>query len=388
MRNTFNISFPSSSKELMNDSSHSSRIQICSLLLLLIFITSCNGHDKTMDSVNESKTGPIILPETRPVVPVESSLSVEDTSIVEPKDVTSTHGPHSITRNIFQDRNGTYWFASWESLISYDGKLFTNVTFKEGLKHFHFFSILEDKTGKLWFGTIGGGVYYYDPVSGRFTYFTTRDGLAGNDVMCMLADKSMNIWFGTQGGISRYDGKSFTNFTIQDGLSSNFISSIVQDKTGKLWIGSNGGINCYDPSVSASTSGNFFISFRNEKGLDFYRVRSIIEDKTGNIWIGSADGLCRYDPSASLKSGGKSFTNFTNSTYYVFEDRAGNLWLSDGKLNSPEMTLTKYDGKSFTTIKSNKQIFGITEDRTGNIWFGTVNGACSYDGNSFTTFNN
>ena len=60
--------------------------------------------------------------------------------------------------------------------------------------------------------------------------------------------------------------------------------------------------------------------------------------------------------------------------------------MSDSKVNSNEMTLTKYDGKSFTKIKSAQQVFGITEDRTGNIWFGTQEGVCRYDGQSFTNF--
>ena len=135
--------------------------------------------------------------------------------------------------------------------------------------------------------------------------------------------------------------------------------------------------------IKASTN------FTNEKALPFYSVHSIIEDKTGKIWIGSADGLCRYDPSASLRTGGKPLTTFTTiSTSYIFEDKIGNLWLSGGTINtkSQDMTLTKYDGKSFVKIRNDFQIFGITEDKAGNIWFGTANGVCRFDGKSFNNF--
>src|SRR6266446_3852223 len=173
-------------------------------------------------------------PKTIPAAPTEINAP-RDPSFVVARDTISTHGPHSITRNLLLDKNGNLWFASWEGVIRYDGKLFTNVTLKAGLRHFHVFSLLEDKTGNLWFGTIGGGVYRYDPSaesisqkaglttrSKSWTLFTTTDGLASNVVMCMLEDKAGNMWFGTNSGVSRYDGKAFTNFTMKDSLSGNF----------------------------------------------------------------------------------------------------------------------------------------------------------------------
>ena len=364
--------------------------QIHSLLLILIFITSCKMQDKahlTKDSVSEQKKVP--------AGQQEISTPVEDPSFISARDTVSKQGPRSITRNVLQDKNGNYWLATWEGIIRYDGKLFTNITLKEGLRHFHVFSILEDKTGKLWFGTIGGGLYRYDPsastgTNGKsFTLYTTADGLAGNVVLCMLEDKTGKIWIGTDEGASRYDpsvslrtgGKTFTNYTMKDGLSGNFINSIEQDKTGKLWFGTRGGVSCgYYPLDSQSTNGKIFTNFTNEKGLSFLRVRYILEDKTGIIWIGGQEGLYRYDPSASLRTGGKSLTNFAAIfTSYIFEDKSGNIWLSEDEVNGNGMTLSRYDGKSFTKIKSDNQIFGITEDKKGDIWFGTVNGVCRYD---------
>ena len=83
--------------------------------------------------------------------------NVGDPNFVVAPDIVSTQGPSNITRNILQDRNGNYWFASWEGIVRYDGKLFTYVTLKEGLRRFHVFSVLEDQTGNLWFGMIRGG---------------------------------------------------------------------------------------------------------------------------------------------------------------------------------------------------------------------------------------
>lgn len=257
-----------------------------------------------------------------------------DPTFMESKAITTSYGPRNITRNMLQDKNGNLWFASWEGIIRYDGKSFTNFTNKEGLRRFHVFSVFEEEAGNLWFGTIGAGVYRYDGKS--FRNFTTQDGLAEDRVLCIAADKSGNIWFGTRRGVSRYNGESFRNFTTKEGLADN-------------------GVN------------------------------TIIEDKNGNLWFGGDDPLCHYD--------GKSFTKFaTNAAGHILEDTKGNIWISGGGTHN--MALYRYDGNAlssgqagFTQVtKRAGQIFGILEDKNGDIWFGTEQGVGRYDGKSFAYF--
>jgi len=98
-----------------------------------------------------------------------------------------------------------------------------------------------------------------------------------------------------------------------------------------------------------------------------------------------------------IKEANSPKANFTNyntedglamtSIYCVTEDRNGNLWF--GTYGGG---VSKYDGKSFTTFSTDQGlvdnlILSITEDRNGNLWFGTDGGGVSkYDGRSFTTF--
>jgi ligand-binding sensor domain-containing protein len=60
------------------------------------------------------------------------------------------------------------------------------------------------------------------------THFTDKEGLINNVVKSILEDKSGNIWFGTLGGgdLCKYDGKSFTHFSPKEGLSINNVMSI------------------------------------------------------------------------------------------------------------------------------------------------------------------
>ena len=374
------------------------RMQVCCIVLWIALATSCNEQPKAIME-KEIKSLPAQNSQALPEIPV----SAGDLGFVVMPDTVSTHGPRSITRNILQDKSGNYWLATWEGLIRYDGNVFTNITLKEGLNHFHVFSLVEDSKGNLWFGTIGGGVYRCSPATGgkSFTLFTTKDGLAGDKIMCIMEDKEGNIWLGTSEGVSRFDGNTFTNFTKQDGLSDNFVSAIAQDKTGRLWFGTNGGVSCAadigaslrsGPSTIAGTVAKSFTDFTISADLSFHNVRSIFKDTKGIMWIGSEEGLFRYDPAKTEKL---PTIISKNSISYVFEDKSGNLWLDGIEVNIPGMTLSRYDpsaslrtgGKPITNVVArtgNKdpffnQIFGGIEDRDGKIWFGTANGIWRYD---------
>ncbi len=305
----------------------------------------------------------------------------------ETKDVITPNAPNNIVRTIIQDRKGNIWMASWEGIIRYDGKSFTNMTSK--VTSARFFSVLEDRKGNFWFGTIGSGAYYYDGNS--FQNFTTKEGLLNDEVTKIYEDKKGDIWFGVSGGISHYDGKSFGNYIIDgnainedrtEGTFSNrqlnSVNTIIEDKTGKLWIGTRGDAYTYD--------GKTFTTLRNNEGKAFKNVWGIIEDSKGNIWFGE-DGLWRYDGSTFTKVSKKGALS-------IIEDKKGNVWTSSGVGRSFE--LLRYDGKSLSNEKPRVTImkslgdsdafFGILEAFDGSIWVGSGNGVYRYDGNTFTDF--
>ncbi len=132
--------------------------------------------------------------------------------------------------------------------------------------------MFQDKSGNLWFGNNGGGLYRYDGKS--LINFTEEKGLGNSEfikglkmtdqpgtlarVWTIAEDKAGNLWFGTiDAGAWRYDGKTLTNFTMKDGLTSNAICTIYKDKTGTLWFGTHTGGVC-------KFNGKSFINFRRK----------------------------------------------------------------------------------------------------------------------------
>jgi ligand-binding sensor domain-containing protein len=291
--------------------------------------------------------------------------------------------PRVIIRNMREDRVGNIWFATFGGPIRYDGKDFTNYSEEVGLAKTRIFSLLEDRSGALWFGSITGGASRFDGQS--FTKFTEKDGLPNNDVSWIFEDRDANIWFGTGNGVSRYNGKSMTNFTTKEGLVHNSVYSIAQDASGRIWFGTQGGICSYD--------GKSFSNLADQIGRSFVNIRTMAVDRSGNVWFGGQEGAFRYD--------GKTVTTFTSTEGLLDDfvgsmivDRAGNLWLGhpgqfpDGRGGGA----SRYDGKSFRHFTrkdglGSATVYCMLEDKAGNIWFGSADaGACRYDGKTFTNF--
>jgi len=344
---------------------------ICILLLAIVMTLSCNGQKKT--DVSREKIKPLKDKQVSKTKKSDFDPFFTGTSTVD-----QSNGPKNITRNILQDKKGNYWLATWEGIIRYDGKVFINFTNKEELRRFRVFSLLEDQKGKIWFGTIGAGVYIYDGQT--FINKTSKDGLVNNDVGCIYEDRKGNIWLGTRVGISLFDGKTFTNFTSKDGLADNDVNSIIEDQSGLFWIGARGAACTYD--------GKSFTQLNKPDGAPFTNVRSIIEDRSGNIWLGGNDGL--------WKSNNKIFTKVAdNFTGYIYEDKQGNIWTSMASYgNASEWSLMKFDAvtlnkeviSSTPILQEKNMFFGIIEDHEENIWLGTLKGVYRYDGHTFDDF--
>ena len=343
------------------------------LLLYILLLASCAGQQKT-EQVNE-----------KPSLPQRVTGYDQDQYFVESEELERSYGPISITRNAIEDREGNIWLATWEGIMRYDGKTFTNFTNKDSLRRYHVFSAHMDQRGDLWFGTIGAGLYHYD--GNTFRNYTEKDGLVNDNVACFYEDKTGKLWIGTMGGISIYDpsltaenGILFQNLTMEDGLSDNDVNCIVEDGQGMLWIATRGeACTFYDKT---------FKVIKNELGQPFTNVRCVIKDKKGHLWLAGQPGLYSYD-------GMRYRQHSTAFTGYVYEDSKGSLWTSSSE-NGNDMNallsrwdlalefVEKYIPTSLLTERN--MFFGIMEDTQGAMWLCHGNGVMRNGGEGFERF--
>jgi ligand-binding sensor domain-containing protein len=186
-------------------------VKLFALFLMAVFHTSCGGQNKT-------------------------DLSKENITS-EPKDIGTSYGPNPGVFGIKQDGKGNIWMATIDGVYRYDGRLFSNITAKVSSDRFS--SVLEDRKGKFWFASLGSGVFYYDgksfrnfkmsksearPDSVHVSIYQQRlpenSGLH-NDVHAIIQDKTGRLWFGTRGHTFIFDGKTFTTLTNRDGKAGH-----------------------------------------------------------------------------------------------------------------------------------------------------------------------
>lgn len=292
--------------------------------------------------------------------------------------ISSEDGPQVITRNVLQDRRGRFWLATWNGIVRFDGTTFTNVTNEEGLRRYRAFSLLEDRRGNIWIGTTGAGVYRFD---GRtYTNFTTEDGLVDDTVLAIFQDRDDNLWFGGM-GLTKYDGTDFTSFTEEDGFTSSDVHSISQAPDGSLWFGTRGALFRFD--------GETFTDFTEEHGVDVEENSYTpgLVDRKGHVWFSGTRGLYHFD-------GERVRHLFPLQSFALFEDSKGHIWFSGGGLEGDEprpdtCVLNRFDPvagldqlrtASQRFLIHNGALFGLTEDKDGNIWFGTGSGIGRIEG--------
>jgi ligand-binding sensor domain-containing protein len=243
-------------------------------------------------------------------------------------------------------------------------------------------AVFQDSRGTLW---IGGECGLFRNDGSTLTSYDIKDDL-GRDVTIMkiVEDKAGNIWCGSDGGITRIDGKSFTSYGEKDGLISNGVWSMAFDASGVMWIGTIEGVWRFD--------GKMFSPFAlpeaqpdPTRGVTSAKiVHCITVDRKGRVWFGTNGGAYIYD--------GKTLVNVSerdglpnNAVGSILEDKSGNIWF--GTVHGG---LSRFDGKDFTNftqqgIVEGKEIWCIHEGRSGNMWVSAKQSPMyRYDGNAFT----
>jgi signal transduction histidine kinase/ligand-binding sensor domain-containing protein/DNA-binding response OmpR family regulator len=215
----------------------------------------------------------------------------------------------------------------------------------------------------------------------RFRHITYKDGLLQSPVNTMLQDKDGYIWVGSLSGLSRYDGSIFKNFRQSDstntGISHNRINRIYEDKLGRLWIGTGGGLNLYDKK----TEQFLHVGLSAAKGGANF-ITAIQQDSYHKIWVATFKGIKYVDATGkrldSLNSWKKVGENelFQGVAFSLFEDDQQTLWAGI------KQGLKRFDPKSQQVLPlpealvQNKElaaakIIVIKQDVAGDMWFGT-----------------
>ena len=247
-----------------------------------------------------------------------------------------------------------------------------------------------------------------------FQHLTTDNGLSHDLVHSIVKDKRGFMWFGTLNGLNRFDGFQFRTFRhIKDdsnSISHNTIIDLVCDTSGFLWMSTGNGICRYDPfkqnfktitlndsdvskvwhlninekgTIHAIHGGALYtinqknLSVAFEKKLQRHLVDArIFNGGNGRLWLLNGAAVYRYDCKTKQEVYVMGFDeehrNERTSVKYIYTDPLGKAWF--GTYNNGLFCYNDSTGKAELLTKSTLFITSISADvnyRNNNLlWIG------------------
>ncbi len=174
---------------------------------------------------------------------------------------------------------------------------FRKLDLSTGLKFVN--SIYRDHQDYLWIGNRGIGLTRFDSYDSQSYTFDENDSssISNNSIRCIYEDKSHKLWIGTVGGLNRYvrEKDNFIRYLSDRNdslsISSNNIYEIIEFSDIGLWMATSKGLDYYIPDEDG------FKHFAPEVEGEFLGFTDIDMDRDGYIWcVGHFPGIFRFDP--------------------------------------------------------------------------------------------
>jgi len=302
--------------------------------------------------------------------------------------------------DIFEDRSGVIWVSTTNGLNKYnlgqgdfryyDLEQLTAGEMDSGLV----LSVMEEKEGILWIGLFNGGLVRYKRSDKSCICYSESSPearrLTHNSVMDIQSDGQGRIYIGTLGGgvnVLRDGREQITHYIHNprktDTISNDYVSSILVLKPDQVLVGTWNGLNLFNPVTDKFR--RFYIPDHRSGETGLNRIGSVFRDSGGRIWVGTLGGglykfiseTGKFIPYGNPGRNGDSEN--PNLMYGIRESLRGNLWVAsfNGLLHFDPSQDVRSFGDPTGTIKDS--VWDILEDRSGNFWLSTSMGITRMD---------
>lgn len=221
-------------------------------------------------------------------------------------------------------------------------------------------SVDQDSSGKIFVGTLGGGLMIYeDGVWKNHRYSTTRSNESVSSIK--IANDSTYYITTSEFGIVKYVNDEIVGTkNAQSGLTSNYIVCLETYKNGDLLVGTFDGLNIISNDWEISDT------LTTDDGIPGNECFNTAVDKEGDIWVSTVNNgiyelrgtnvISHYDTSNGL---------LDNRVFGITEDSKGEIWAAS--LNYGFYRITDNGLNVYKDLPDN--FVSVTEDNSGNFWF-------------------
>lgn len=228
--------------------------------------------------------------------------------------------------NFFQDKAGNIWLATKRQglfrLIPKSGKnsfrlenYIHNPTDIYSPLSNDFYSITQDRNGRIWAGSYGGGLHLLDEQNGRIRFYHAKNELKSypftncSKVRQVFIDSKHHIWVASTEGIVVFNDNFKSLKTIPfrychknenttNSLGANDVHCISEDTDGNMWFGTfGGGLNKLKTKIDSKNQLLFELFDRTE-GIPNNVVYTILDDKQDNLWLTTENSVVKFNKSS------------------------------------------------------------------------------------------
>lgn len=222
-----------------------------------------------------------------------------------------------------------------------------------------------------------------------FAHYNLSNGLGAYNANTIVQDKQGYIWIGTINGLQRFDGHWFLTFRRnpenKNSLTDNYIDHLFLDSKENLWVVlGNGQLGIFDTKRFVFTPSILKVSDERTKQLP----RKLSEDRDGNILYTIAGReVTTFDPKKNEFSAAnnKFIVPYNWKVTSIVEDPASRrLWMSSDSgmcVYNKSTRILSYRGHNTENIaflnkfSAPARFFNITIDNKSRFWFTVANPA-------------
>ena len=235
--------------------------------------------------------------------------------------------------NIYQDKNGNIWLATKQrGLYRLVPTANPNAFIMENFVHNpndpfspannDFYSVIQDKSGRIWAGSYGGGLHLIDEQNGKIRFLHSKNDLLHYPISnCakvrqLFADSKNQLWVSTTEGFVVFNTSfkslkdiKYKYFHKKDNdiqsLGANDIHCIFEDTENNMWLGTfGGGLNKLKSKISDQDLK--FDVYDRRVGMPNNVIYTIIDDNNGNLWLTTENSIVKINKKTkSIESFGK-----------------------------------------------------------------------------------
>lgn len=313
-------------------------------------------------------------------------------------------------RTLFEDSKGRLWMGTKAGKLYVSKNGMTEDNIFTGISRSDIgsvYAITESRDGTIWLGTKGKGLVMARPLNKKRSKYSLkryvsnpRDkySLSSDLVYSVLEDQKGRIWVGTLGGGLNLLVKSGENVRFRNSNNSfkeypascNVIRHLQQGPNGRIWIATTDGLVLFHPDQGTPDTYRFFKYSKtpgDRSSLGNNDVQYIHRDRRGQMWVGTFGGGLNKVISASGKP--LKFRVFTRNEglpndiiLSIVDDNNGDLWLATenglSQFNRLTETFKNYDSYDGLPQTRFSEAAGL-KSRSGLLYFGLVKGYISFD---------